>query len=165
MTQKEVLYLRYKLQRGLLNKEHPPKEDEMKQMSEYVTMLEKLPELEVSIIRATRINKVLKQIMKLGTIPREEDYKFKNRSQTLLDKWNQVMATDTTPAAAKPATNGVNGKAEPHAEGKESGEKEAEQAPEEKEKKSESAEAEKPADSEADPEAKADEAAEEVSQP
>ena len=32
------------------------------------------------------------------------DFKFKTRSQTLLDKWNKLMASDTAPA-----TNGVNG--------------------------------------------------------
>jgi len=38
-------------------------------MSEYVTMLENLKDLEVSIIRATKINKVLKAILKLESIP------------------------------------------------------------------------------------------------
>lgn len=111
--QKEVLYLRYKLQRGLLNKDQPPKEDEMKQMSEYLTMLENVGEqLEVAIIRATRINKVLKQILKLSAIPREAEFNFKSRSQKILDKWNQVLST-AEPAdkegAAKEGANGVNG--------------------------------------------------------
>lgn len=80
----------------------------MKQMSEYVTMLENFKDLEVSIIRTTKINKVLKAILKLQTIPREEEFHFKDRSQALLDQWNQLMANEPAPAAP----NGVNGKSE-----------------------------------------------------
>lgn len=97
----------------------------MKQMSEYITMLENFKDLEVSIIRTTKINKVLKAILKLETIPREEEFHFKDRSQILLDKWTKLMSTDGAPAAAAATTtttttNGVNGKAE----GKTEGEKE-----------------------------------------
>jgi hypothetical protein len=78
----------------------------MQQMSEYVSILEKLKDLEVSIIRATKINKVLKAILKLETIPKEEEFKFKPRSQALLEKWNKLMDGDSG------APNGVNGSAE-----------------------------------------------------
>lgn len=108
--EKEVLYLRHKLQRGLLTRDQEPQEAEMKQMSEYITMLEDCRELEVSIIRVTKINKVLKAILKLESIPREEEFHFKDRSQVLLDKWNKLMANEAGSAPA--ATNGVNGKSE-----------------------------------------------------
>jgi nucleosome binding factor SPN SPT16 subunit len=90
----------------------------MKSMSEFVTMLEGFPDLEVSIIRDTRINKVLKQIIKLPSIPHESEFNFKTRSQALLDQWNKVMATDGTPAAGNASKNGVNGTSEPPAEEK-----------------------------------------------
>ncbi|KAL7944820.1 hypothetical protein V8C42DRAFT_326009 [Trichoderma barbatum] len=108
--EKEVLYLRHKLQRGLLTREQQPREDEMDSMSSFITILENFHDLEVSIIRGTKINKVFKAILKLDSIPREEDFKFKKRSQALLDKWNKLLAGETTPA------NGVNG-----AENKDSG--------------------------------------------
>ncbi|KAH8815114.1 hypothetical protein F5884DRAFT_164774 [Xylogone sp. PMI_703] len=96
---KEILFLRHKLQRGLLTRDQEPKEEEMKQMSEFVTKLEGYADLEVSIIRATKINKVLKAILKLNQIPKEEEFQFKKRSQTLLDKWNKLLASDQdTPA-------------------------------------------------------------------
>ena len=79
----------------------------MKQMSEFVTKLEGYADLEVSIIRGTKINKVLKAILKLGTIPKEEEFKFKPRSQTLLDKWNKLLASDQGAIANAPATNGT----------------------------------------------------------
>lgn len=107
--QKEVLFLRHKLQKGLLTKDQGPKEDEMKIMSGYVAKLEDFPDLEVSIIRATKINKVLKAILKMDSIPKEDEFKFKPRSQVLLDKWTKLLAVDEAPA--KEATNGVNGTA------------------------------------------------------
>lgn len=80
----------------------------MKQMSEYVSKLEGYADLEVSIIRATKINKVLKAILKLAVIPKEEVFQFKPRSQTLLDKWNKLLASEQgTPAAATASTNGA----------------------------------------------------------
>ncbi|KAF5675027.1 PWWP domain-containing protein [Fusarium heterosporum] len=115
--EKEVLYLRHKLQRGLLTRDQQPQEPEMEQMSEYVTMLEKLKDLEVSIIRATKINKVLKAILKLESIPREDEFNFKDRSQVLLDKWNKLLATETA-APAGETTNGVNGKSDAKADDK-----------------------------------------------
>ncbi|KAH8885174.1 hypothetical protein GQ53DRAFT_370691 [Thozetella sp. PMI_491] len=104
--EKEVLFLRHKLQKGLLTREQEPKEEEMEMMSEYIGKLESFPDLEVSIIRATKINKVLKAILKLENIPKESEFKFKPRSQVLLDKWNKLLA-DVPPEAA----NGVNGAA------------------------------------------------------
>lgn len=92
----------------------------MKQMSEFVTKLEGYSDLEVSIIRATKINKVLKAILKLSTIPKEDEFQFKPRSQSLLDKWNKLLASDTdTPSTSivDGAANSATGdaKAEPTA--------------------------------------------------
>ncbi|KAG5929909.1 hypothetical protein E4U42_003970 [Claviceps africana] len=101
---KEVLFLRHKLQKGLLTREQKPKEEEMQSMSDFITLLEKFGNLEVSIIRETKINKVLKAILKLDAVPREEEFQFKKRSQTLLDKWNKLLAGETSTAS-----NGVNG--------------------------------------------------------
>ncbi len=104
--------MRHKLQKGLLTRDQEPKAEEMKLMSDYVAKLEGFPDLEVSIIRATKINKVLKAILKLASIPKEEEFQFKPRSQTLLDKWNKLLAVDPGPASTEPTTgtNGVNGK-------------------------------------------------------
>ncbi|PHH89035.1 hypothetical protein CDD83_6732 [Cordyceps sp. RAO-2017] len=109
--EKEVLYLRHKLQRGLLTREQQPREDEMKSMSDFISVLESFVDLEVSIIRATKINKVLKAILKLESIPKEEEFQFKKRSQSLLDKWNKLLAGDASgPPSA--STNGINGASE-----------------------------------------------------
>lgn len=85
----------------------------MQNMSDYLAKLEGFPDLEAAIIRATKINKVLKAMLKLSDIPRESEFNFKPRSQTLLDKWNKILAAEPAPAAesATPA-NGVNGTSE-----------------------------------------------------
>jgi hypothetical protein len=119
ISQKEILFLRHKLQKGLLTKDQVPKEEEMKQMSEFVGKLEGYADLEVSIIRATKINKVLKAILKIPTIPKEEEFHFKRRSQSLLDKWNKLLASEQgTPVAAAPptTTNGVKDEGKPDVE-------------------------------------------------
>lgn len=107
--EKEVLFLRHKLQKGLLTRDQEPKESEMEMMSDYITKLEQFPDLEVSIIRVTKINKVLKAILKLENIPRESEYKFHARSQVLLEKWNKLLQADSGAAPEPKAANGVNG--------------------------------------------------------
>lgn len=83
----------------------------MKQMSEFVTKLEGYADLEVSIIRATKINKVLKAILKLNTIPKEDEYHFKPRSTALLDKWNKLLASEQGTPVAAASTNGIGSEA------------------------------------------------------
>jgi hypothetical protein len=81
----------------------------MQNMSDYLTKLEGFPDLEASIIRKTKINKVLKAILKITEIPKEAEYNFKPRSQTLLEKWNGILAADPVPAELAATANGVNG--------------------------------------------------------
>lgn len=114
---KEVLFLRHKLQKGLLTRDQLPKEDEVKVLSDYLVKLEQFPDLETEIIRATKINKVLKAMLKLDSIPKEEEFNFKPRSQALLDKWNKLLtaevgAEDGPASAAPEEANGVNGHSE-----------------------------------------------------
>src|SRR6266516_6088337 len=96
---KEILYLRHGLQKGFLIPDQSPKESEMKTMADYFSKLETYPELEVSVIRATKINKVLKGVIKLPTIPRDDEFHFKQRSTNLLIQWEWNRKTDlATPA-------------------------------------------------------------------
>lgn len=111
-----VLYLRYKLQKGFLTRDQAPEESEMELMSTYINKLEAYTDLEVSIIRSTKINKVLKAIIKLPTIPKEEEYNFRGRSVQILSKWKQLLESDIPSAgegstpADKPTSNGVHKK-------------------------------------------------------
>lgn len=106
---KEVLFfLRHKIQKGLLARDQAPKESEMKTVSDYLTKLEGLADLELSAIRETKMNKVLKAILKIETIPREDEFKFKPRSQTLLEKWNKLLVPTPVVDAGAPAANGAS---------------------------------------------------------
>lgn len=90
-------------------KEQPIKADDMPAMAEFFTRLEDFTEMDASILRATRIHKLPKAIMRLESIPREDEFNFKSRSTGLLEKWNKILA-DAPPAAETPAP--VNGAAE-----------------------------------------------------
>lgn len=83
-------------------------------MAEHFNNLESTSNLEASIIKGTKIHKVLKAIIKLGSIPRDDEFKFKERSQKLLSTWAKILASDletpttaTTESAQEPATSEV----------------------------------------------------------
>lgn len=104
----------------------------MPQMSTYIKKLEGYADLEVSIIRTTKINKVLKALIKLNTIPRDEEFQFRKRSLDLLSQWNKILgaepadadgptdgpATGDKDAKSTPTTNGVHDRSEEPADEK-----------------------------------------------
>lgn len=104
-------------------------------MSDYLGELEGYLDLEGSIIRTTKIHKVLKAMIKLGSIPLDEEYHFKTRSSNLLGRWNEILSNETSAGAAgdkdtegrgdeaaAPATNGEVKSTEEQAEMAEAGE-------------------------------------------
>ncbi|KAL8999679.1 MAG: hypothetical protein Q9169_001496 [Polycauliona sp. 2 TL-2023] len=132
--EKKVLWFRHKLQRGFLSRDVPPKEDEMKQMSEYLGELETFLDLEPNIIRSTKINKVLKAMIKIPSIPQDEIHQFKDRSLKILAEWNKTLSNepgndasadkdeDTKEGAAAPTMNGTGKDTEDQAAKAEAGE-------------------------------------------
>lgn len=101
--EKQVLYLRHRLQKGFLSRDQAPKDEDMSNMSDYLKQLEAHEDLEAEVIKKTKVHKVLRAIIKLGEIPMESEYGFKKRSNDLLGKWQGALAADSEPAA----TNGV----------------------------------------------------------
>ncbi|KAK4994104.1 hypothetical protein LTR66_005789 [Elasticomyces elasticus] len=93
--ERAVLYLRHRLQKGFLSRDQAPKEEEMASMSDFFSQLEGYSDLEASIIRTTKIHKVLKAIVKLNSIPKDEELGFKKRSYAILDSWSKVLDQDT----------------------------------------------------------------------
>lgn len=85
-------------------------------MSDYLKQLEAHDDLEAEVIKKTKVHKVLKAIMKLDTIPKEEDYNFKKRSNDLLGKWSGALASENdaahTAPSAEPAVNGTKSEEE-----------------------------------------------------
>jgi hypothetical protein len=78
----------------------------MANMSDYLKQLEAHDDLEAEVIKKTKVHKVLKAIIKLNSIPKEDEYSFKQRSSDLLTKWGGALAADAEPAT-EPATNGI----------------------------------------------------------
>lgn len=115
-----VLFLRHKLQKGFLTVNQTPQESEMATMSNFISKLENYGDLEVSIIRSTKINKVLKALIKLTSIPKDEEFHFKGRSLDLLGRWNKALGAESTadentgPSGVdkeeQPTTNGIHRK-------------------------------------------------------
>ena len=113
-----VLFLRHKLQKGFLARDQTPQESEMATMSNFISKLENYGDLEVSIIRSTKINKVLKALIKLNSIPKDEEFHFKGRSLDLLGRWNKALGAESTaddnagPSGMdkeeQPTTNGIH---------------------------------------------------------
>lgn len=92
--EKAVLYLRHRLQKGFLARDSTPKEDEMASMADHFGQLEAYDNLEPSIIRTTKIHKVLKAIVKLASVPKDDEFQFKKRSSVMLEMWNKRLETD-----------------------------------------------------------------------
>jgi len=90
------------LQKGLLSRVYEPNEEEMALMSEFIGKLERYPDLEVGIIRSTKINKVLKYILKLPEIPRDGEFQIRSRSKALLEIYVKTLESAEQPATLLP---------------------------------------------------------------
>jgi hypothetical protein len=77
----------------------------MDNMAEHLGTLEQYADLEAEIIKDTKANKLLKVILKLPTIPRDEEFRFKERCRSLLDTWNKTV----NDVAGKPKDSPANG--------------------------------------------------------
>jgi len=98
--EKSVLYLRHRLQKGFLSRDTAPQESEMDGMADFFNQLEAYAELEPSIIRTTKIHKVLKAIVKLASVPKDGEYNFKKRSSAMLEIWNKRMESENDNATS-----------------------------------------------------------------
>lgn len=82
-------------------------------MSDYMKQLEEIENLEAEAIKKTKVHKVLKAIVKLASIPKEEEYNFKKRSTDLLQRWSGALQAEgdsldaSTLNASATKTNGV----------------------------------------------------------
>lgn len=105
MLIKTVLYLRHKIQKGLLIKDQKPIEKELPEISKFISKLESFGDLDASIILSTKIHKVCKAILKLESIPGDDTYGFKARSAVLYENYNKILETAQieTPSVFSPA--------------------------------------------------------------
>ncbi|KAF2154758.1 hypothetical protein K461DRAFT_101728 [Myriangium duriaei CBS 260.36] len=116
--EKTIFFLRHRLQRAFLTANTPPKEDEMSSMDAHFTDLEGYKDLEPQIIRKTKIHKVLKNIVRLESIPLEDKFKFKTRSGDLLTYWNNALSASADGDTSVLDTNAAGDSAAPNGEAK-----------------------------------------------
>lgn len=87
--EEQITIIRHRLQRGFLGSSKPT-ESLLPQLSSHMKTLEVNPDLEISIIRKSKVNKVLKQLLKIDDIPMDEVHKFRERSEKLLTLWSSI---------------------------------------------------------------------------
>jgi hypothetical protein len=95
--------LRYKLQTEFLTKGQEPKARNMAAMSEHLEKLERMISPPKIVLTSTNINKVLKRIMKLDQIPKDDEFDFKKRATELFKKWDVILRHEDEPAATSTA--------------------------------------------------------------
>ncbi|TIA87263.1 hypothetical protein E3P99_03297 [Wallemia hederae] len=111
---------RHELQRIFLSPE-PAKAESMQKADAQYKLIEAAGDISVEAIQSSKLNKVLKRIIGLENIPEDDKYKIRERSQTLFDRFEKILAA-----------NGEKGET--------TGEKEAEKKEENGEKKEENGE-------------------------
>ncbi|TDL24291.1 Tudor/PWWP/MBT [Rickenella mellea] len=103
---------RHKLQRGFLTKS-PPKEEDMGQYDTIFSTVEEF-DMDIKYLQFSKIGKVMRHIaaLEVDKIPRDGEFKFKDRAQALVNKWHQTIAVKPSTTTA----NGTNGTVEGNAD-------------------------------------------------
>ncbi|CAE6479640.1 unnamed protein product [Rhizoctonia solani] len=83
---------RHKLQRAFLTKTSPAPE-EMAGLDTVFTTVESYDKMTVEYLSYSKIGKVMRKIIQLPTIPSDEQYHFRQRAQSLVAKWQQLITT------------------------------------------------------------------------
>ncbi|EEB96862.1 hypothetical protein MPER_03925 [Moniliophthora perniciosa FA553] len=97
----QVREWRHKLQKAFLSTKGPPKKSEMPAMNDLFTQIEQYGDrMTVEQLSYSKIVKVLRHITALDPtkdrIPRDEEFKFRERSTALVNKWNSPSPAGET---------------------------------------------------------------------
>jgi len=116
-----------------LNKDGVINPDEMENLNKAMKQVEEYDGITAEVLRLTKIGKVMRRVVQLPSIPRDEEFKFKERAEKLCDNWAAVFsaakgASEGTPAESLPITADSNGTSQTKEEVKEET-KEEESAP------------------------------------
>lgn len=84
---KKVRSWRHSLQRGFLSKDRSINPDDMDGLNKTMELVEEYDGITRDILRLTKIGKVMRRIIQLEDIPRESEFKFKERAEKLCDEW------------------------------------------------------------------------------
>lgn len=85
-----VFFIRYRLQRTMLSREQLAQEEDIPAVSDEVKWLED-HHIDADIVRRTKINKVLKTILKLNSIPRDDEFDIRARFGKLIENYTEML--------------------------------------------------------------------------
>ncbi|KAI0644711.1 hypothetical protein C8Q79DRAFT_790447 [Trametes meyenii] len=99
---------RHKLQKAFLNNKAAPKEDDMPTLDQLFSTVETYENMTIEYLTFSKIGKVMRHIHALSDdkVPRDDEFKFRERAKVLVDKWHDVLKANGAPES-KPATNGT----------------------------------------------------------
>ncbi|KAI0661409.1 hypothetical protein C8Q70DRAFT_712910 [Cubamyces menziesii] len=117
---------RHKLQKAFLNNKGTPKEEvrpfpfsphtisshnlqEMPAHDQLFSTIENYDNMTIGYLTFSKIGKVMRHIHALSEdkVPRDEEFKFRERAKILVDKWHDVLKANGAPESTAPATNGT----------------------------------------------------------
>ncbi|KAJ7748220.1 hypothetical protein DFH07DRAFT_830462 [Mycena maculata] len=85
---------RHKLQKTFLSSNKSlPKEDEMPAVDTLFTTVESYQHMNIEYLTFSKIGKVMRHIhlLEAGKVPRDDEFKFRDRAKALVDKWHQIL--------------------------------------------------------------------------
>lgn len=88
---REILFIRHQIQRGYLTPDEDLQDGGMTQLSNLLTQLEAFPDLEAQVITATKINKVMRALVKKADLPKEQELSIRSRAYALLDEYELTL--------------------------------------------------------------------------
>ncbi|KAJ7688702.1 hypothetical protein B0H17DRAFT_1067933, partial [Mycena rosella] len=101
---------RHKLQKMFLSSNKSlPKEDEMPAVNTLFTTVEGYQNMTIDYLTFSKIGKVMRHIHLLepGKVPRDDEYKFRDRAKALVDQWHDILNANKTGAAAADVAQGT----------------------------------------------------------
>ncbi|EST08478.1 PWWP domain protein [Kalmanozyma brasiliensis GHG001] len=115
---KKVKEWRHKVQKVFLGKEGTIHADDMPGADATFKTVEEYDGMTAEHLRTTKIGKVMKRVMQLSDIPRDDEFHFKERAEKLCAKWGAIMAGGDAAPKEEGASGEVkeNGDAAAHAE-------------------------------------------------
>ncbi|EIN11168.1 hypothetical protein PUNSTDRAFT_118694 [Punctularia strigosozonata HHB-11173 SS5] len=102
---------RHKLQKAFLGK-NPSPDEAMPDVDKLLKEVEEYDGMSIAYLQYSKIGKVMRHVTskKDDEIPRNDDFKFKERAQALVNKWSTILSaskgSNGTSEEAKPAAHG-----------------------------------------------------------
>ncbi|TFY65264.1 hypothetical protein EVJ58_g2092 [Rhodofomes roseus] len=94
---------RHKLQKAFLNAKALPKDEDMPALDQLFSTVENYQNMSIQYLTFSKIGKVMRHINALpkDKVPRDDEFHFKDRAKTLVDKWHDILNEN------KPKPNGA----------------------------------------------------------